>query len=197
MQYNFFMEPGRLKGIIAFVQAAEQLKDTLRSGRTRQGRAESTAEHTWRLCLLVTLFDRELAGIDRHKLLKLCLVHDLGEAISGDVPATEQATDPARMERERKDLLSLASDLPTDLRDDLLTLWDEYAVGETPEAVLAKGFDKIETMLQHTIGRNDVDFDYAFNLSYGTRWTGRHPLLQQVRELVDEATRARMEGGRA
>ena len=95
------IDPRRLTGIIAFVQAAEQLKDTLRSGRTAQGRPESTAEHSWRLCLMVMMFERELAGYDLLRLLKLCLVHDLGEAIHGDVPAVEQHNDPDRPARER------------------------------------------------------------------------------------------------
>lgn len=51
----------RLEGIIEFIQAAERLKSTLRSGHTAEGRPESTAEHSWRLSLLVTLFDKNLA----------------------------------------------------------------------------------------------------------------------------------------
>jgi len=53
------IEPARLEGILTFLQTAEQLKDTLRSGRTRQGRVESTAEHSWRLCLMALVFERE------------------------------------------------------------------------------------------------------------------------------------------
>lgn len=57
---------------------------------------------------------------------------------------------------------------------------------------LSDGFDKLETMLQHLIGRNGADFDYAFNLTYGAQHTVRHPLLFQIRELVDAATRERI-----
>ena len=81
------LDEDRLTGILAFLQAAEQLKDTLRSGTTRRGRPESTAEHSWRLTLMVMLFEKELIGLDLTRLLKLSIVHDLGEAISGDVPA--------------------------------------------------------------------------------------------------------------
>ncbi|WP_127599466.1 HD domain-containing protein [Nitratireductor alexandrii] len=185
----------RLAGIIAFVQAAERLKDTLRSGVTSKGRAESTAEHSWRLCLLALLFERELAGRDLLRLLKLCIVHDLGEAISGDVPAIHQAGDDGRAERERADLETLCAPLPDDLRAEMLALWDEYNAALTPEAVLAKGFDKLETMLQHVIGRNAPDFDYAFNLDYGVAQTSRDPLLSRLRALVDAETRRRVDGG--
>src|SRR5215217_4764866 len=169
MPYAF--DTSRLAAILAFTQDAERLKDTLRTGVTRQGRAESTAEHTWRLCLMVMLFGRELPELDLLKLLKLCLVHDLGEAISGDVPATLQMHDPGRADRERADLQTLCASLPADLRQEVLTLADEYTAGVTPEAGAAKGFDKLETMLQHLIGRNAPGFDYEFNLSYGKRYT--------------------------
>lgn len=145
-----------------------------------------------RLCLMVMLFDRELAEYDRLKLLRLCLVHDLGEAISGDVPATCQSPDDGRAARERADLETLCAPLPDDLRREILSLWDDYSGGTTPEARMVKGFDKLETMLQHLIGRNAADFDYAFNLTYGTQHTVRHPLLFQIRELVDAATRERI-----
>lgn len=186
------MDPSRLVAIIEFLQAAEKLKDTLRSGITSNGRAESTAEHSWRLCLMVMLFDRELAEYDRLKLLKLCIIHDLGEAISGDVPATCQSPDDGRAARERADLKTLCAPLPDDLRREIIDLADEYSGAATPEAQMIKGFDKLETMLQHLIGRNAADFDYRFNLSYGSRHTQRHPLLAQIRTLVDAATRERI-----
>ena len=186
------IDPGRLNRVLAFLQAAEQLKDTLRSGRTAKGRPESTAEHTWRLCLMVMLFEREMAGCDLLRLLKLCIVHDLGEAISGDVPAVEQRAHLDRAARERADLVSLCAPLPADLRNALMELWDDYAVARSPEAVLAKGFDKLETMLQHLAGQNAPGFDYAFNLAYGRKQTDAHSLLSQIRERVDQQTRERL-----
>jgi putative hydrolase of HD superfamily len=186
-------DSARLEGIIAFLQAAEQLKDTLRSGITTQGRPESTAEHSWRLCLMAMLFDRELGEYDRLKLLKLCIVHDLGEAISGDVPATRQVAGDGRAQQERADLIALCGPLPADLREEIVALWDEYSAGESFEAIFAKGFDKLETMLQHLVGKNAPDFDYAFNLDYGTKHTARHPLLARLRQLVDSETRKRIE----
>jgi putative hydrolase of HD superfamily len=141
------------------------------------------------------LFDSELEGIDHLKLLRLLVVHDRGEAISGDVPAVEQHGDPHRAERERADLISLCSPLPADLRDIIVRLWDDYAAGGSLEAVLAKGFDKIETMMQHLIGSNDPSFDYAFNLTYGRAQTDKHPLLRQIRRYVDAETSERIERG--
>lgn len=186
------MDAKRLHGILTFLQAAEQLKDTLRSGFTSSGASESTAEHTWRLCLMVMLFEKEMPEINFTRLLKLCIIHDLGEAISGDIPAIYQTADDNKDERERRDMKTLCAPLEADLRDELMALWEEYTAATTPEAVLAKGFDKLETIMQHVIGKNPPDFDYEFNISYGAAHTERHPLLQQIRELVDAATRSCM-----
>ena len=185
-------QTSRLTAIIAFLQAAEQLKDTLRSGRTAQGRPESTAEHSWRLCLMIMTFERDLPGYDLARLLKLAVVHDLGEAIHGDTPATEQHLDPHRPERERRDMATLCEPLPADVREQMLDLWDDYAQARSPEACLVKGFDKLETMLQHLAGRNAPDFDYAFNLTYGVTQTDHNPLLRDIRAIVDSETRERI-----
>lgn len=181
----------RLDRVLAFLTRAERLKDTLRSGRTGSGAPESVAAHSWSLCLLVLLLEDDLEGVDVLQLLRLCLVHDLGEAISGDVPAIYQ--DPAvdKSAQERADLLTLSEGLPDDVTARLLALWEEYDAGTTPEAVAAKGLDKIETMVQHVTGRQDPDFDYLWNLGYGVDRTARTDLLRALRRKVDAMTRAK------
>ncbi|RQO53368.1 HAD family hydrolase [Variovorax sp. KBW07] len=185
----------KLKGKLAFLREAEKLKDVLRSGHTSSGRAESTAEHSWRLCLMAMAFEEELAGLDLLKVLKLCVVHDLGEAIHGDIPAVSQGAHPDKSERERNDLLTLMAPLGNDgskLRGDLLSLWEEYEAAASPEAKAVKALDKLETILQHNQGANPEDFDYAFNLGYGRKHTGTTPLFSALRELVDDDTRRRI-----
>ncbi|WP_288582459.1 HD domain-containing protein [uncultured Methylobacterium sp.] len=185
------MTPDELAGTLDFLRRAEALKSTLRSGHAASGRRESTAEHTWRLCLMAMVLADGLDGIDPLKLIRMCLVHDLGEAVGGDIPATDpRAVDKAV--QERRDLLALTETLPAPRRDEILGLWEEYEAGTSPEAVLAKAFDKLETILQHNQGRNPSGFDYAFNLAYGARHTARHPLTAAIRAVLDEDTRARM-----
>jgi putative hydrolases of HD superfamily len=177
-----------LRKSLQFVQHAERLKTVLRSGHASNGRPESTAEHTWRLCLLAMVFERDLPGVDFAKLLKICVIHDLGEAISGDIPATQQNPLENKAAQERADLLQLLAPLSSERQADFLALWDEYNAAQTPEAKLAKGLDKIETIIQHNQGQNPPDFDYAFNLGYGQKHTAMHPLLQALRQMVDADT---------
>src|SRR5678816_4675309 len=91
--------------------------------------------------------------VDIARLLKMCLIHDLGETIRGDVPAPDQAGLPAgKATEERQDLLTVIQSLPKASQDEIIELWDEYESGSTAEARLAKGLDKLETILQHTQG---------------------------------------------
>lgn len=183
-----------LAGLVAFLQDAAALKDTLRSGHTAAGARESTAAHSWRLALLALLVAPRVPGVDALRLLELCIVHDLGEAISGDVSATQADAAAGKAARERADLRQLCAPLPAADRDRLMALWEEYEAAETAEARIAKGLDKIETILTHAIGANTPDFDYAFNLDYGAARTRAHPLLAAMRRHADAATRSRMGG---
>ncbi|KMW45686.1 HD domain-containing protein [Ralstonia insidiosa] len=175
-----------------FLREAERLKNVLRSGHTSTGRPESTAEHSWRLSLMAIVFADALKELDLLKVLQLCVVHDLGEAIHGDVPATHQHAHPNKSMQERLDLLQLTHMLDTPARNAIVALWDEYEAEATPEARAVKALDKLETILQHNQGANPDDFDYAFNLSYGQRYMQAAPLFATLRELLDAQTRLRM-----
>ncbi|HET8761975.1 MAG TPA: HD domain-containing protein [Gemmatimonadales bacterium] len=188
-----------LTGILDFLRSAEQLKSTLRSCYASTGRQESVAEHSWRLALMAMLLRDEFPELDAGKVLRMCLIHDLGEAIGGDIPAPEQArrreggASAGKAEQERRDLVTLLEPLPTARQLEFTTLWDEYEAAATPEARLVKALDKLETILQHNQGKNPADFDYAFNLDYGRQYTGGHPVIVELRRLLDEETERRAE----
>lgn len=182
-----------LEGRLRFIQEAERLKDVLRSGRTSSGRQESTAEHSWRLGLLAMTLADQLGPIDMTRVLQLCIVHDLGEALHGDVPAVLQQADPGKSAREREDLYTLTRSLPEPIRQQFLALWEEYEAAQTREAKLVKAMDKLETIIQHNQGANGPDFDHGFNLGYGRRYTDAIPVLATLRERVDLDT-ARLAG---
>src|SRR5215212_5150750 len=190
------MQPYELAGILDFLRAAEALKTATRSGWTSAGQQESVAEHSWRLCLMALVLHPAFPDVDFARLIRICIIHDLGEAIGGDVPAPEQAHLAAgKAADERRDLLTLLAPLPPALRDEITALWDEYEAAQTPEARLAKALDKLETILQHTQGQNPPDFDYRFNLGYGRQYTAGHPLLEAVRAILDEQTERRAREG--
>ena len=182
------MRAEEIEGVLTFLRAAERLKTVMRSGWTSDGQQESVAEHTWRLCLMAMLLYGHIPGIDVARLLKMCLIHDLGEAIGGDVPAPAQKAGVSKADRERSDLVQLIAPLPPALRQEIVDLWDEYEAAGSPEAKIAKGLDKLETILQHNQGKNPANFDYAFNLEYGLRYTAADPIMSALRQRLDEET---------
>lgn len=186
------MDTAKLAGRLAFLREAEKLKSVLRTSHTASGRPESTAEHSWRLCLMAMAFADELPQLDALKVLKMCVVHDLGEAIGGDVPAVHQGAFPDKGVNERRDLLRLTSCLDEALQAEILALWDDYENAASPEAKAVKAFDKLETILQHNQGLNPPDFNYAFNLNYGKQYTNTLPLFQELREVLDRETKAKL-----
>lgn len=176
---------------LEFLRSAERLKDTLRSAYTAQGRTESVADHSWRLALLAIAFADQFPDVDLLRLIKICILHDLGEAIDGDIPAPLQDTSAPKGEKERNDFLNVVAPLPGDVKSEFVALWDEYENAASPEAKVAKALDKIETILQHNQGENPEHFDYAFNLEYGKAHTDSVPLAAKIRELLDAETRKR------
>jgi putative hydrolases of HD superfamily len=175
--------------ILQFLRDTEQLKNVYRTSWTSGGQRESSASHTWRLCLMAVVFADYFPEIDMSKLLKMCIIHDLGEAIGGDIPAILQSASAPKNQQEREDLRTLLTPLPTHLHEMILSLWDEYEQASTPEAKIAKGLDKLETILQHNQGTNPPDFDYVFNLDYGKRFTSTVPFIAELRSLLDAETR--------
>lgn len=184
-----------IKEILFFMQRAENLKNTLRCAYTSNGRQESSADHSWRLGLLAMVCAPLLdASIDVEKMLKLSIIHDLGEAISGDIPAIYQTEDDQKALRERQAMQEIVTGLSECTKCEFLQLWDEYEQGSTFEARIIKGLDKLETLMQHNQGENPDDFDYSFNVTYGQKYTSCHPLLRLLREEVDTHTSAHCMG---
>ena len=191
------MQPSELTGILDFLRASERLKITYRSAYASDGQPESVAEHTWRLCLMALVLSPEFPDVDFARLVKICLVHDLGEAVGGDVPAPEQARRrmagiaTGKGDDERRDLMTLLEPLPAPLQTEIAALWDEYEAARSPEARLAKALDKLETIMQHNQGKNPAAFDYRFNLAYGRDFTTDQPVIAAVRAVLDAETERR------
>ncbi len=187
-----------LRGLYELLEAAGALKTTLRSGHTMADRRESVADHSWRLALMAAALAPLEPGLDVVTVLRLCLLHDLGEIAEGDVPATLQAAAPDRKARERRGFADLLRPAPAALREAWLELFDDYDQGRTPEARFVRALDKVETLMQHAQGPNPPDFDYAFNLAYGRAATDAVPIVAALRRLADARTRRRLdnaEGG--
>ena len=83
------------KDFLEILHVAERLKDTPRHCTTSRRRVESVAEHSWRISLMAYLLKHEFPEADIGKVVNMCLIHDLGECFTGDIP-TFRKTDADR-----------------------------------------------------------------------------------------------------
>ena len=72
--------------LLETLHIAERLKDELRHCDTSKGRRESVAEHSWRIALMALFMQDEFPELDINKVIQMCLIHDLGECFTGDIP---------------------------------------------------------------------------------------------------------------
>ena len=91
------MEPRKLLDALLI---AERLKDTTRHCYTAKGRHESVAEHTWMMSLIAFWITDEFPEADMNKVLHMCIIHDLGEAFTGDIPAFDKTKSDETKEDE-------------------------------------------------------------------------------------------------
>jgi putative hydrolase of HD superfamily len=139
--------------IIDFLNVTARLKSEVRHCCDSTGnRAESVAEHCFQMTLFALLVHRYLEGsVDSTRLLKLCICHDLVEAIVGDTPYVEGEDRSSKHQREKEGLKILIEKLPSELAHEVYDLWHEFEDCKTLEARCAKALDNLEAQLQHTI----------------------------------------------
>ena len=145
---------------------AERLKDTTRHCTTSKRRVESVAEHSWRVSLMALLLRNEFPDIDIDRVVSMCLVHDLGECFTGDIP-TFNKTDSDRVTEDSL-LYEWIDTLPREVSDDLKALYKEMDSQETAEARLYKALDKLEALIQHNEAPLDTwaENEYELNKTY-------------------------------
>lgn len=177
-----------IEDCISFIEEAEKLKSTVRTAWTSTGRRESTAEHSWRLALLVYVLSEYFPNIDLSKALIMSLVHDIGEIYEGDISAKLKPDKEVKHKAEYKAAKKVFALLPQPQSGRLMDIWSEYNEGSTPEAKLVKAIDKAETIIQHSKGKNPPDFDYKFNLDYGKEYFEGNDILKRLRSIIDEKT---------
>jgi len=180
---------------IEFLDKVERLKCNTRHSWTSSGRRESVAEHSWRLSLMALLCSDEYPHLDMNKVIKMCILHDIGEAVTGDVPSFLKTDDHENKEAEA--ISSLLSMLPDGMRDEFSLLFEEMDAKETEEAKLYKALDNMEAVLSHNEADIStwIEFEYSENLVYGaenalfSEWTRalRAEMRKDSEKKIEEA----------
>lgn len=175
------MDIGKL---IDVMSVAEQLKNNTRHSWTSSGRHESVAEHSWRLALLAFFVRDEYPELDMDKVLQMCLIHDLGEAFTGDIPAFVKTEED---EKKEADLLNQWVDsLPIPYCQEMKALYLEMEQQQTKEAKLYKALDRMETILQHNEAPIStwLPLEYEKNQVYGKEECGFSDYTRHLQETL-------------
>ncbi len=141
--------------LLEFLFTINRLKRVKRKGwlskaRIESSDAESVAEHSYMLTLLALIIagmNEQSYGIDRCKVIKISLLHDIAESVTGDyMPEEIDRYDKAKVEDEI--MLKLLSLLPAGVAKECYKLWDEYKGMKSKESILVHELDKLEMALQ-------------------------------------------------
>ena len=185
----------QVESLLSVLHVSERLKDATRHCYTSGGRHESVAEHSWRLALFAYFLRDEFPDLDMDKVIRMCLIHDLGECFTGDIPTFLKSD--ADTDKEDDLLARWVSTLPEPYCSDMTTLYAEMNALETDESRLYKALDKLEAVIQHNESPLDtwLPLEYELNLTYGDQNVAFSPYLTELRAAVRKDTERKIAEG--
>ena len=181
--------------MITFLGAIEKNKCNTRHSWTSTGRQESVAEHSWRLSVMALLVGEHFSDIDIAKVTKMCIIHDFGEALTGDIPAFLKTQDDE--DAEDKAVCELLGLLPESVQHDFKALFEEMAALETPEAKLFKALDNMEALISHNEAPLStwLPREYEENLTYGAQNVEWSEWLKTLKQEINADSLAKIGRG--
>ena len=169
-----------------------KLKDTTRHCYTPGGRHESVAEHSWRITMMAFFLRDEFKDVDFDKVIKMCLIHDIGEVFTGDIPSFNKTG--ADESREESLLTNWVNSLPEPYKTEMTELYAEMDARETTEARIYKALDNLEAVISHNESDLStwIEKEYTLNLTYGEDKCAFSDYLTSFRALVRRETEAKI-----
>ena len=138
------------------------------------------------------LVSDEFPEANLEKLLKMCLIHDIGEAFTGDIPAFEKMS--ADESREEDLLKEWVQSLPKPFAAEMTALYAEMAARETLEAKIYKALDNMEALISHN--ESDIQtwlpLEYDLQMTYGNDKVAFSKYLTELRDMVREDSREKI-----
>ena len=182
-----------VKKYLETIHLAEGLKDELRHCYTSKGRHESVAEHSWRITLMAYFLKDEFPEADIDKVIRMCIIHDLGEVFTGDIPTFMKTGADETVEENLLDKW-LAS-LPSPYNQEMKELYQEMKEQKTIEAKIYKAMDSLEALISHN--ESDIstwsENEYSLNMTYADDRVAFSEYLTKLRELIRQETIQKIE----
>lgn len=181
------MTPGKLLEILS---KAAELKIATRHCYTSENRRESVADHSWRMALMAMLLsgEAEFQKVDMDKVIRMSLIHDLGEAFTGDIPTFEKTQEDA--EKEETLLQEWIGSFPSPQKEEWVSLLREMEEMNTLEAKTYKALDKLEAVISHN--ESDIatwlPLEYELQFTYGKENVEFSEYLKELSKCIDKWT---------
>lgn len=175
------MKPRELLDILS---VTERLKDAVRHCYTSGGRRESVAEHSWMMTVMAFFMRDEFPNADMDKVIEMCIIHDLGEAFTGDIPTFEKTKEDEK--REEKLLTDWIKTLPAGYAEKMQLLYEEMEEQKTQEAKIYKAIDKLEALIQHNMSDLStwLPLEYDLQKTHGNDKVGFSEYMKELRAEV-------------
>ena len=176
------------RNLLEVLSVAERLKDATRHCYTKNGRHESVAEHSWMMTLMAFFMRDEFPNVDMNKVIRMCIIHDLGEAFTGDIPVFEKTQVNENTEKEV--LYNWVELLPEKYADEMKALYDEMEKRESLVAKVYKAIDSLEALIQHNISDLStwIPREYELNKTYADDKVEFSEYLKILREEIRKDT---------
>ncbi len=185
-----------VRALLDALHVAERLKDETRHCYTSKGRHESVAEHSWRMGLMAMWIADEFPQLDMNKVIRMCLIHDLGECFTGDIPTfMKTSTDE---DTEAQQLEAWVSSLPQPVSGEMRALYAEMDAQQTLEAKVYKSLDKLEAVIQHNESPLDTwsENEYELNRTYAVDFVKFSDYLTELRAEIRRDTEDKIASGK-
>ncbi len=178
---------------LQWLHIAEKMKCQFRHSFTTCGRKESVAEHSYRLILMAYILKEKLPQVDMDKVIEMAIIHDLGEAVMGDIPSFLKTKKDEKLEEEA--FSDFTKNLPAQVRENIGLLYEEMNKMESLEAKVFKALDKMEAVIQHNEADIStwLDIEYQLQLDYGVEEAQVHDYLKELRQIVLKESQNKIE----
>ena len=188
------MKPQELLDIL---NVAGRLKTTTRHCYTEADRKESVADHTFRMALMAMLMESEFPDADMNKVIRMCLIHDLGEVFTGDIPSFYKNSQDEDVEEDV--LFNWVDTFPEPEREQWFALYEEMNALESEEAKIYKAIDRLEAVISHD--ESDLatwmPLEFDLNLAYGNENVTFSKYLTDLKSEIDKMTHKAIDEYRA
>lgn len=185
--------------ILDFLTLSEGLKRELRHSWLSDGRRESVAEHSWQMALMAILVHPHLEEpVDLGRTLEMIVVHDLVEALVGDVPYFDTSErKQLKRQREAEAIEEIKARLGPPTGDRIRDLFLEFEDRQTPEARFAGALDNLEVQIQHNLADFSTwtDAEYALIYDKIERPCAYDPFLTALCKAIQAEAEAKLRAG--